>query len=943
MNALVNPSVRQIVAQVDVVLRHDPAANAIGIRAMGRGDWPPQVRVGERDFSVVWCPSPISIREQLVALGSAVPAASSPPGLVVMTPLADQALGADVLGRLSRGKVFPVEAWDMVRHSFQARDIDSRLARWPWVAEALLENLPASGYPPARGGLLDVDTAWSHVLRSVLGLSTDHGGRPDLAAVLRWSLSPEASLRYSGLPGKARKQIEQWFAEVLGSCGRLIGQVLEAGYGGELMPLALVCGMVLKPEAPAAQELLAASVRLERFTGGVPVSMRDGQRLHAAAVQVAAGMDASGLMPVLDVADRLVESLHLLSHAHVSDDLPSGFSARLDLFAESVGAFLKAENDKDQDKRFAAVANVQSAGRDAMTHRLAVHHGYRVGRVEMAMRLVQWLAQTDAPPGQSLGDIVRRYADDGAFVDWARLALLGGDELAGVSRAYGALREMARERREKQNRQFAHVLAGWNAGGCLPVADVIPVERIVSDILAPVAASVPVLLLVVDGLSFPIFRELIEDAQRQGWNEVLPSGKESSPLGLATIPSVTEISRTSLFCGALTQGQSANEKSGFAQHPALLPLVPSNRANARPVLFHKGDLTSGGDGTSLSEVVRDAIASRERKVVGVVFNGVDDHLSGSDQLNQRWTLDDLRLIKPLLYEARNAGRLVLMTSDHGHVIDESTHAMAAAEKANAKSGDCVGGDRWRNLAGAVSSSEEIAFSGGRVKTPDGRQQVIVPWSETLRYGLRKNGYHGGVSLQEMVVPVALLATGGALPEGFHHAPCKVPEWWDIVVQAQVEKAPEPLSAPVLAGNATAKKAKSGGAADLRQQALFELPTTVPTDSTSRSPELDWIANLLSSPVFQAQKQWAARAAIKDDEIRRLLEALSERGGRLSKAALAARLAMPLMRVSGFVNAARRLLNVDQSPILTLDETEGAVTLSRSLLEVQFQLAKGVGQ
>jgi len=72
-------------------------------------------------------------------------------------------------------------------------------------------------------------------------------------------------------------------------------------------------------------------------------------------------------------------------------------------------------------------------------------------------------------------------------------------------------------------------------------------------------------------------------------------------------------------------------------------------------------------------------------------------------------------------------------------------------------------------------------------------------------------------------------------------------------------------------------------------------------------------------------------------MRRLLEALDGRGGKLSKAALAQRLGLPLVRLSGFVNAARRVLNVDQSGILSLDETNAVVELNRELLEIQFQL------
>ena len=53
--------------------------------------------------------------------------------------------------------------------------------------------------------------------------------------------------------------------------------------------------------------------------------------------------------------------------------------------------------------------------------------------------------------------------------------------------------------------------------------------------------------------------------------------------------------------------------------------------------------------------------------------------------------------------------------------------------------------------------------------------------------------------------------------------------------------------------------------------------------------------------------------------------------------------MPLMRISGFVNAARRLLNVDQAPVIILDETEGSVSLNRGLLDTQFFSTKGSQQ
>jgi hypothetical protein len=76
--------------------------------------------------------------------------------------------------------------------------------------------------------------------------------------------------------------------------------------------------------------------------------------------------------------------------------------------------------------------------------------------------------------------------------------------------------------------------------------------------------------------------------------------------------------------------------------------------------------------------VRAAIASTHQRVMGVVYNAVDDHLSGPDQLHQRWTLEDLRLLLPLLREAREARRVVVITADHGHCSKTAPRSSPAA-------------------------------------------------------------------------------------------------------------------------------------------------------------------------------------------------------------------------------------------------------------------------
>ena len=76
----------------------------------------------------------------------------------------------------------------------------------------------------------------------------------------------------------------------------------------------------------------------------------------------------------------------------------------------------------------------------------------------------------------------------------------------------------------------------------------------------------------------------------------------------------------------------------------------------------------------------------------------------------------------------------------------------------------------------------------------------------------------------------------------------------------------------------------------------------------------------------------------EEQLRRLLKALDERGGKLGKAALAQRLGLAEMRLSGVLSVARRLLNVDQAAVLVVDETAGVVEINRELLAVQFAIS-----
>jgi hypothetical protein len=123
---------------------------------------------------------------------------------------------------------------------------------------------------------------------------------------------------------------------------------------------------------------------------------------------------------------------------------------------------------------------------------------------------------------------------------------------------------------------------------------------------------------------------------------------------------------------------------------------------------------------------------------------------------------------------------------------------------------------------------------------------------------------------------------------------------------------------------------------MRQPDLFaapQPPTGITVVQGDAAPA--WIEALLGSPIYDAQRRLAGRSALPSGQLCALLSALMLRSGRLSRTALAQALSTPLFRIGGLVNAARRVLNVDQAQILAIDSDD--VVLDETLLRAQFAL------
>jgi len=291
-------------------------------------------------------------------------------------------------------------------------------------------------------------------------------------------------------------------------------------------------------------------------------------------------------------------------------------------------------------------------------------------------------------------------------------------------------------------------------------------------------------------------------------------------------------------------------------------------------------------------------------------NAVDDHLLKGEQVAVPWTLRHIPVLSHLLAAAMESGRLVVLTSDHGHVLDRRTTFHPA-----------TAGERYRLDDGNITDGE-VRIRGARVVLPP-EGVLIAPWSEKIRYGSKRNGYHGGVSPQECVIPLSLLSWPTLVPERFEVVAPYDPAWW--IVGGIDRTAPHAVPVPPVVAQPEPRYSERGQA-----KLLFD---AAPSPGT-------WIDQLLISPVFVYQLKQAGRAAPTVDRIRGVLAALDERGGTVLRQALAQKLGESELRMPGLVAALRRILNVDGYPVLSVDDASGSVVLNKQLLEVQFELSQG---
>ena len=517
-------SPQQLRSLVEDKWQRDDEALAVGLHVTSFWRGPAEVEFDFGKAQVVHADTVFEVREALLS------AEQSKSRIVLLTRLQQSDLGHDVIARLARSRLFTIDHWATLSGLFKAKQLDRTICDVA-IAEALLDNRPADGYPPVSAGILDAGTAWRAICRHVF----DMGERePDLVSLLLWATSPSGAARYLAASAELKASLRQRLVVNLGDAADSILRFIESGAGADAVALGVVCQVVFG-EGPEST-LDAAAARMEQCHSKQQISKRIGGALARAAVEAIADLDRNNdpklAQQHLQRADELLRQFRCDDHAYRSPLTLLSFEQRLARFGEQIIASLASGSGIwECEKRQAEVAEHRRAKLGQRVDQIA--------RTAMALRLLRWLWSPVSTP-DAFSDMVGDYRRELAFVDWARESICRGDEIPLLTQAYQQLDQAVTARREKFNQTFALELANWFSTGSTSDG-LLGVENVLEAIVAKgCEAHNNILLVVLDGMSWAVCHELLEDVRSEHWFEATLNETSIPPNPvIATLPSVT--------------------------------------------------------------------------------------------------------------------------------------------------------------------------------------------------------------------------------------------------------------------------------------------------------------------------------------------------------------------------------------------------------------------
>lgn len=854
-------------------------------------------------------------------------------------------LPLDLAGRFSgSGRVLRIGTEARLKTLFGVRDIDPD-ARESALAKYLLRRAGSGSAYQLGVGRLTKQALFEAWLERDLGVEVQGGLGLDL--MLAWAATdahgPQvATALTSDAAAGVREATLAYLGETLGPAGPLLWKRWENGQGRSALELALLFeatvgsrneGIALWVRTEAKQKLGSAEAEVavvtEALAKAAPTALR--------AVERRLPKDADIILRAADAWD-----LDALVRAQLRESprLPSAWRMRQDKLGQALSAGVKEPSREAVDNAREALSELERHAlfRDART-------ASEVKRAEMALRLLAWLAarkldpprSVSVPPQRDAEDLGAWYTLEGGYVDWARRVARGSGD-SPFDRGVQAVVEAADAIRAELDRRFARSLASW-IQSARPAERVVPIEQALKRVAVKFLeghAERSLLVLLVDGMAWAQAVELLASLGPRAWGPLAwHATREGSSVGmpypvvLAGLPTLTEVSRAEFFSGRLLgAGETRNtgkDPERFAAHRDLKKFFPGAEM---PRLLLRGEGHSL-DGTA-SEEALSLIRGRERRIVGIVVNAIDDSLKGSTQQVSEWTVDHIRSLSALLEAAREAGRSVLIASDHGHVPGDRLKHVGTYPNAGARFRPWTEGDAPKEY--------EIGLQGNGVcPMVKGAQGVILLADEVSRYGSAAHaGEHGGASLAEVVAPCFLIGTDDPGLE-LHDAdkalipkPVQGPDWWQFEVwPVQAVATPErPKPARVRSKPPDAQIALP--IVDLTPPAP---PTRKPTPRPGTIQVVDLESPFARSAVLRSR----APSAEQRKRVVAAVQYLLDRNGVSAAEAFATALGSWAYRVQGLVATFGEVLNVDGYEVISYDPASRTVRLDRAKLSQQFEV------
>jgi hypothetical protein len=931
----IEPDVRLVVEAPN-----DPSRKRYLIAFHGRATADDEIDVDGHRVRVVHVRSELDLRRRLLEVSRGEYAAFLIPWRAASVPI-------DLQGRFAdKGKIQTVGREARLKVRFGVTEVESDARDSP-LAEYVLVHHPEESFGIA-GGRLTLDALWTAWLARVWNL--DASGELALDALLGWAavdargLAFVATLRDRGAEG-VRNALLEYLGKRLGPAGPAVWCAWEAGRGAPVLELALVLGALAG--STDAGVLMWIRLTAPQVLGAEPGSMIENGVLARLAETADAALrflarpgrsDPATVRALVLAADQRASIPELAVHVVGSLRLPSAWRARLEQFGRALSAVAESPSS-------ATVAAAVAAYREVWRHDMARDDDQKpvLRRVDMALRLASWLAvrsDRELPPPVTPYDDAENlaiwYAREGGYLDRARRWARGGgaSPLAeGVNAVLAAVDAI----RVELDRRFARALPAWHVAG-RRATQVVPIDQAVRRIATSFLdedAGRRLLVVLMDGMAWSQAVELLESMGNRAsvWGPLAWHGMARHRVGdgpypavLTNFPTLTEIGRSAFFGGkVIPPGTVPNASNDPERWKSNRDVQKHVTGNAVPQLRLRGDGQTR-DGAASPDAL-ELVLDPQQRIVAVVINAIDMSLKADRTHETEWKLDTVKALRDLLDKATEAGRAVLLCSDHGHV---------PADRMEGTGVPMIDGARWRvwqRPTDPIADYEVGIPAGEGVWAPRGAHGVVLIADDAHRYGGGTgSGEHGGVSLAEVVAPCLLIGCAD-VPAADDDAgqavkPAVAPSWWffDVGDAGAVDK-PEAAGADDRGDKKPRRTVKRPAASNQVVMPMFTPPEPVAVAPVVAESPLARSELFLARVVDTKARQHALRA----------VEFLRVRKGVASAAAFASELREFPARVGGVVAKLQEILNVDGYQVLRFDRQNQQVHLDLEKLAQQFDV------